>query len=129
MDETAMNNAIVDKLKDSVDEVLRHTECCTQPYSDQKLYQVWNTANKKILVIASTKECAIYLSRCAGHVKADTNATAVEAPKEILNDNNAFAGSLRRAVRAGEAGCISRVGDFATIPSKGLVFMPISGVD
>lgn len=81
-----------------------------------------------MLVIASSRECALYQARREGHMKADANGVAYEAP-DMAVPNESFAGSLRRALKAGHAGCIKRVGEFATIPSKGLVFTPIASVE
>lgn len=109
----------------AIAEITSHNACCLFPNDRQKLFRVWNTANKEILVIANSAKCAVYLSRNAGHIKSTGNGISAEMPEDFLNANNAFAGSLRRAIKEGSAGCIKRVGDFATMPMQGLVFNPI----
>ena len=118
-----------DACEAGIAEVLKHVPCCSEENNNQKFYQVWNTANNKILVIATSQECALYLARRSGHIKADANGLAAEAPGDLTSADNPFAGSLRRALKAGRAGCIKRVGDFATIPLSGLVFAPIASIE
>lgn len=115
--------------KAAIAETLKHDPCCQQPNENQTLFYVWNTANNKLLVLATSPDCAVYLARRSGHIKANANGVAREVPSELASEDNAFAGSLRRALKAGEAGCIKRVGDFATIPLKGRVYSPIASAD
>jgi hypothetical protein len=133
MEATAVSKEWVDNFEvesaAAIAEISSHNACCLFPNDRQKLFRVWNTANKEILVVANSASCAVYLARNSGHLKNTANGIAGEMPEDFLNANNAFAGSLRRAIKEGSAGCIKRVGNFATMPMQGLVFNPISSVN
>jgi len=109
-------------------EIFSHDPCCRDKRSDLHFYYVWNKADNRALVLALTPDCALYLARRAGHIKAKGNGIAGLAPPGIWGGDDAYSGSLRRARSEGCAGFIKRVGDFATMPEAGRVFPPLSSV-
>ena len=105
---------------------------CWHRQDDMKLFIVQNTNRKRAYVVAASSRCARYIALWADHLRDFKNGEVFHVKQERLALDEPFQSALRRAVKGGFPGLITRVGDSATILGSsshgimGQVYMPIS---
>jgi len=92
------------------------------------LFYVYNTSNRKMMILAQNRATAVYFARAYGHVKDVANARAVK----IKCDGPSAAGekffaSVRAAIKSGRQGVVQDLDGFAVggEGSQAKTFTPI----
>jgi len=105
---------------------------CWHRKDDSRLFIVENTSGKRSYVVASSFLCARWIALWARHIREVDNGQVFSVKREWLEADLPFQSALRRAVKAGSPGLITRVGDAATILEsrphgiEGCVYTPMS---
>ncbi len=81
-----------------------------------KLFYVWNTADRKLMVLAQNRATARHTAFCHGHVKDATNARVAEIdPSKPNAHEEKFFASVRAAIRDGRQGVVKNMDGFAVV--------------
>ena len=81
-----------------------------------KLFYVWNTADKKLMVLAQNRATARHTAFCHDHVKEVTNSRVAEV--DLSNPRpheEKFFASLKAAIRDGRQGVVRNMDGFAVV--------------
>ena len=85
-----------------------------------KLFSVWNSSNRKLLVLAQNGATAVSRAVSCGHVKDARNAVVGLVNMESASSSEEkFFASVRAAIRDGRQGIVKNVDGFAVFESVG----------
>jgi hypothetical protein len=101
---------------------------CQRRSEDLNVYYVYNTADRKLTVLAKSYRCARYIAYVDGHIHKEKNGRAFQLKdgmqKKLLTDGSA----LGRALRDGYPGVIENIGGSVVNKSWEKVYMPMTVV-
>jgi hypothetical protein len=81
-----------------------------------KLFYVWNTADRKLMVLAQNWATARHTAFCHDHVKDAANARVAEIdPSKVGPHEEKFFASVKAAIRDGRQGVVKNMDGFAVV--------------
>jgi hypothetical protein len=102
---------------------------CLSASEQATLFRVENSARRSIDIIASSSDCARFLSHRSGHVHDEKNTTVFRYNNEYIKKLKSKSPALWRAVRAGVPGVVAHVGNHVIVTgAQEVVYTPISVV-
>jgi hypothetical protein len=99
---------------------------CHERRDDLKVFYVYNTADRKLTILAKDAACAREFAFYAGHVKERLNARVVVLRSEHEMKLRKSGDALGRALRDGKPGVVKHVGENVVMEGPRSVFTPMS---
>lgn len=108
-------------------EMQRHKACVARR-DDLKVYYIYNKSDRRLIVLAKDRSCALMFAKQTGHIHEEKNGRVMvlkdEAEKQLRVDGSA----LGRALRDGFPGAVDQVGENVIHRQSSKVYTPLTMV-
>ncbi|MBY8338403.1 hypothetical protein KYN89_15245 [Alteriqipengyuania sp. NZ-12B] len=99
---------------------------CSERRDDLRVFYVYNTADRKMTVLARNVACARYYARANGHIQQERNGRVMVMPESAELELRRSGDPLGRALRDGYPGVITKVGENVVNENREKVYTPMT---
>jgi hypothetical protein len=101
---------------------------CHEQRDDLKVFYVYNTADRKLTILAKDVACARHFAFYAGHIHDPKNGRVMVMKPENEAKLRKSGAALGRALRDGKPGVVTELGDNIVMEASKRVYTPITVV-
>lgn len=119
-----VNNEAVARIIKASEQVRK----CEERRDDLKVYYVYNTADRRLIVLAKDAQCARQFAVWHGHIQEKTNGKVMVMKPEHEIALRVSGKALGRALRDGYPGVVTEMGDNVVMERSKKVYTPMTVV-
>ncbi|MBB5700025.1 hypothetical protein [Sphingomonas yantingensis] len=103
-------------------------DACRAQSDSLRVYYVYNTADRKLTVLAKDAKCARFFAHRAGHILEEKNGSVMVMKPEVEAALRQSGSALARALRDGHPGVVETLGNNVIMKESERVFTPMTVV-